>query len=114
MTKFARHKHEVITNNDEALEIVTALGLLDEFLKEQKLFGEAMFCSVSVRTYKRHETHWILAGYFHKSNEKTEKGFFIAIWPKRLFQDSILDEAVAGYERKFGIMKLKDSHHDVA
>jgi hypothetical protein len=97
MTKFNRHKSEVITDNDEAFEIVKALGLLDEFLNEQELFGEAMFCSVSVRTYKRHGTHWILAGYFHKRNENTEKGYFVAIWPKRLFRDSILDEVVAGY-----------------
>ena len=108
MTKFDRYKPEIIADNDKALEIITSLGLLDEFLKEQASPSECMFRSIIFRTYKRHESHWILTAYFHNFDDEKENGYFVASWPKNLFPDSILDEAVDGYGGKFDMPKLKD------
>lgn len=93
MRKLHRHKAEVISDDNEVLEIMARLGLLDSNAGSVPL-GQA---HASCHAFTQHPTHWLLFVRFHGFANPSENGRQLFAWPKAGFPASVMDQTIAAY-----------------
>ena len=92
MREFPRYQPKIITDNEEALDIIMGLGVF-EHVSEKLPLGRC----VLFHTLHGHHTHWILIGRFHGFENEEDNGYMVGIWPKAFYSASVLDKHIAGY-----------------
>jgi hypothetical protein len=86
----ASEKAVIIADEDEALKIITRLGVFDK-LSQSVALGQ--------RTAVFHKIHWhtrfwILVGRYHGFDRPEDNGWMVGIWPKSRFSADEMDRYI--------------------